>query len=236
MDASSMGKGAFLDHWPAPVVLFAWALKLVARMFVVGGVLFLVGLVLFAHLIEDEQKSDVDSAEGIVVLTGGQERITQGLRLLSAGKAGRLFISGVNSGTSRRQLSALYPGNSNWFRCCVDLGWRARNTIGNADETRSWVARRGLRSIILVTSETHMPRSIMEMRRLMPDVVLTPYSVRTQQVQVKNWWWERHTLRIVLIEYIKFVPSLGRCIADRLVAADGALGVRGACLNFGFKY
>jgi uncharacterized SAM-binding protein YcdF (DUF218 family) len=234
MDAPGMDNSAFIERWPRLIVRLTGALRFVARLFLLGMVTFGVGLVLFAHLIEDEQRPDIPNAGGIVVLTGGQDRIHEGLKLLARGKAERLLISGVYSGTNRRQLNALYPNNNNWFRCCVDLGWRARNTIGNADETRTWTENRRVSSVIVVTSEAHMPRSLLEMRQVMPYITLVPYSVHT--VEMKDWWRRRHSLKVVLSEYMKFIPALGRCFARQLVVGGDTQGVRGACLNFSFKF
>lgn len=236
MDAPRTGNADILKRLPKPFVELAIVLKVVASLMVFSAVLFLVGFVLFAHLIEFKPSDDAGNADGIVVFTGGEERISEGLRLLAKGKAGRLLISGVNAGTSRRQLSALYPGAGNLFRCCVDLGWKARNTIGNAAETHSWVEKRGMSAIIVVTSEAHMPRSLLETRRMVPNVTLLPYSVRTPNVEMEDWWLRRHTLQVIMTEYIKFIPSLGRCIADQLSTRDNPLGVRGGCLDFGFKF
>lgn len=236
MDAPKTGSADFVKRLPKPFVALAVVLKIVASLMVFGAVLFVTGFVLFAHLIELKPSEDVGNADGIVVFTGGEERISEGLRLLAEGKAGRLLISGVNSGTSRRQLSALYPGTANLFRCCVDLGWKARNTIGNAAETQSWVEKRGMTSIIVVTSEAHMPRSLLETRRMVPTATLLPYSVRTPNFEMEDWWLRRHTLRVIMTEYIKFIPSLGRCVVDQLSAREHLLGVRGGCLDFGFKF
>jgi uncharacterized SAM-binding protein YcdF (DUF218 family) len=236
MDASRTGNVDFLQRWPKPFIRLAQALKVIAWLMIVGAIAFVIGFVLFVHLIEVKPNDDVGAADGIVVFTGGDERISEGLKLLAKGKASRLLISGVNHGTGRRQLSALYPERGNLFQCCVDLGWKARNTIGNAAETQNWANRRGVNSIIMVTSETHMPRSLLETRRLVPGVTLIPYSVRSPNVEIEEWWMRRHTVRVILTEYIKFIPSLGRCFIDQMTTPDDTLGVRGACLDFAFKF
>ncbi len=40
--------------------------------------------------------------------------------------------------------------------CCVDLGHTARDTIGNATETRDWAADHHYVSLIVVTSAYHI--------------------------------------------------------------------------------
>ena len=55
------------------------------------------------------------------------------------------------------------PEHQRWFSCCVDLDHSAINTIGNAVETRRWVMARGFQSLIVVTSNFHMPRALAEL-------------------------------------------------------------------------
>lgn len=236
MDAPRRGNADFLMRLPKPFARLAKVLKVVASLMVAGAVLFVIGFVLFVHLIEMRQSDDIGRADGIVVFTGSDERIGEGLKLLAKGKGGRMLISGVYSRTNRRQLSALYPGAGELFRCCVDLGWKARNTIGNAAETKSWMEKRGMKSIIVVTSDVHMPRSLMETRRMVPAAALVPYSVHTADFEKDEWWRHRHTLRAIMVEYIKFIPSLGRCVVEQVLDHDHPLSVKAACLDFSFKF
>ncbi len=117
-------------------------------------------------------------ADGIVALTGGSQRIGDAIDLLAQGYAGRLLISGVNERTSRDEIARLNPGQRRLFECCVDLDYRARNTIGNAIETRRWIERNRFRSIIVVTSAYHMPRTLVELDHALPDLRKVPYRGR----------------------------------------------------------
>ena len=102
-------------------------------------------------------------ADGIVVLTGGDFRILEGARLLQEGRATRMLISGVDAKTSRDDLLKLSGLPPTTFNCCVDLGYFAQNTVGNAEETRAWAQSRKLGRLIVVTSSYHMPRSLAEL-------------------------------------------------------------------------
>ena len=115
------------------------------------------------------------NADGIVVLTGGAFRISDALELLAAGRGQRLLITGVNPATRSREISRLVPEHQRWFACCVDLDHSAINTIGNAIETRRWAKARGFKSLIVVTSNFHMPRAMAELAHQLPDVTLVPY-------------------------------------------------------------
>lgn len=159
---------------------------------------------IFAWRVTDPSDG-VGRADGIVALTGGAERIDEAMRILDAGLASRLLISGVNARTSRKALRELYPQHSRLFACCIDIGYRAKDTRGNAAEAERWTRAFGYRSLIVVTSAYHMPRSLAELRRAMPNVTFIAHSVRSPEVRAKGWWSDRATLRLLGLEYLKFV-------------------------------
>ena len=110
-------------------------------------------------------------ADAIIVLTGGQARLDAAIDLLASGKGERLLISGVHPSASRRQLQAATGGDKALFSCCVDIDRAALDTIGNAEESAKWVESHAYGSVILVTNNYHMPRSLLEMGRLPYDVL-----------------------------------------------------------------
>ena len=101
----------------------------------IGAALF-VGFLIFIYSLERAERPPASRTDGIVVLTGGSQRIGDAIDLLAQGYATRLLISGVNERTSRDEIERLNPGQRRLFDCCVYLDYRARNTIGNAIETR----------------------------------------------------------------------------------------------------
>jgi uncharacterized SAM-binding protein YcdF (DUF218 family) len=164
-------------------------------------------------------------ADGIVVLTGGASRIADAIELLAAGRGKRLLISGVHPATSSSELARLSPVNGRWLACCVDLGHAAVNTTGNAIETKRWVTDRGFRSLIVVTSNYHMPRTMAELRRRMPDVALVPFPVVTDKMRSEAWWSSPPTAKLLFSEYLKYIVAQVRM---RFGAAPAAAGVPGA--------
>ncbi|WP_170937324.1 MULTISPECIES: YdcF family protein [Rhodomicrobium] len=190
-----------------------------------------IGFLLFSCLIHDQPVANVRAGDAIVVLTGGEARIPEAIKLLAQGKGRRLLISGVNPVTTRTELSSLMPDSRKWFRCCIDVDKVARDTIGNANETRSWVKKRGFRSLIVVTASYHMPRSIAELRRALPDVELIPYPVQPRNLHTDSWWAHPGTLQFLAMEYVKFVPALGRCMAIEIGRNRGLFGGTRQCLN-----
>ena len=123
------------------------------------------------------------------------------------GKAKRLLISGVHTKTTRDELSKQEPAAAHLFECCIDLDRRAQNTADNATETRSWVGQQGFASLIVVTSSYHMPRTLVELERVLPRVTLLPYAVVPDSFKVGIWWASPSTLRLLFLEYFKYLPG-----------------------------
>jgi uncharacterized SAM-binding protein YcdF (DUF218 family) len=158
------------------------------------------GFVMFARAVAGYLPSSVaPRADGIVVLTGGDLRVLAGGRLLKDGRAARLLISGVNPQTTRQDLRRL-SGLSEWmFAARVDIDY-AHTTIDNAEKTKDWAASKGYKKLIVVTSSYHMPRSLTELSRAMPDVTLVPYPVVPSRFKATEWWSDGFTARVLLAE------------------------------------
>ncbi len=169
--------------------------------------------------------ADPGTADAIVALTGGEGRLAAGLSLLDQGKGTRLLISGVHSETTREELFVAVGGQvSPHAACCVDLGRSAESTIGNAEETASWVAEHNYRSVILVTASYHMPRSLMEVRAASPHTEFIPYPVFPDGVRLEDWWRDPATTGVLAWEYVKFLGSAVRvAAATRLWSQPAAL-------------
>jgi uncharacterized SAM-binding protein YcdF (DUF218 family) len=180
-------------------------------------VMLFIGFIVFANGVDREQEQPVRTADGIAVLTGGVARIDQAMKLLAEGKAKRVLITGVNQGTTEEQLKQLTSQGEQYFTCCVDIDKEARNTIDNATETSEWVALHRYGSIIVVTSNYHMPRALAELGRAMPTVLLIPYSVVDNNVHLDKWWSYPGTTKLLLSEYLKYLPALVRLGATNLV-------------------
>lgn len=192
---------------------------------------FAAGFFAFWAQIERAPNAQIGRADGIVALTGGEARIPEAIKLLSQGKGRRLLISGVNPSTTRKELAVLTPNSAHLFRCCVDVDKVAQDTIGNADETSAWVRQRRFRSLIVVTASYHMPRSLAELRRTLPEVELIPYPVQPRNVHVNSWWTHPGTLQLLLLEYMKFMPAFARCYRTQFGLGQGVGGSARQCLN-----
>jgi uncharacterized SAM-binding protein YcdF (DUF218 family) len=162
------------------------------------------GFVWFVRHVPLEEVSLNRDADGIVALTGGASRITDAIELLASGRGKRLLISGAYRATNSKEISRLNPEFERWVRCCVDFD-RSLNTLGNAVETRRWAESRDFRSLIVVTSNYHMPRALAEIAHQLPDVMLVPFPVVTDRQRAEQWWVDWATTRRMVIEYVKFL-------------------------------
>jgi uncharacterized SAM-binding protein YcdF (DUF218 family) len=146
-------------------------------------------------------------ADGIVVLTGGSSRVSDAVDLLAGGYGKRLLISGVHPTNDVSDITRSVPESKSMINCCVDLDYSAVNTRSNAAQTRRWVHQRGFRSLIVVTSNYHMPRAVVELSHAMPDIDLIPYAVVGEKWRDEPWWTSGPTLRLLLSEYAKYVAA-----------------------------
>ncbi len=195
-------------HAPQGLAGFRWR-WLIAVLGVTTS-LFFFGFVLFAVNVMKDQPEVVVPADGIIVLTGGDFRILEGVRLLHGGLAHHLLISGVNSKTSRDDLLKVTGLNPELFNCCVELGYAAQDTEGNAEEARTWALGRKMSRLIVVTSSYHMQRSLAELALKLPGVDLVPNPVIPRTFRNRAWWLRFSAARIILSEYIKYLPVAAR--------------------------
>lgn len=197
-----------------------WKSLVVASAIAALGLAF--GFVAFAtHVMRDTPDKNA-MADGIVVLTGPGNRISAGAALLSAGRAKRMLITGVNRRTPAADVARISGLDRQTFTCCVDLGYEALNTIGNADETRNWAKAHNFKRLLIVTSSYHMPRSLAEMSLTLPEAILIPHSVMPSAFPDAGWWLNWETVRTLVSEYLKFLPAAARVAIHRAVAIASA--------------
>jgi uncharacterized SAM-binding protein YcdF (DUF218 family) len=185
------------------------------------------GFLWFAYHIPSEEVRLDRTADGIVALTGGASRVDDAVDLLAAARGRRLLISGVDPHTNVADLMRRVPDRRRWFNCCIDLDYSAVNTIGNAVETRRWALDHGFRSLIVVTSSYHMPRAMLELSHQLPGVTLIPYPVVTQQRRAAPWWSHAANVRVLALEYFKYIVASARIGLDAPPGATTVAASRG---------
>ncbi len=148
---------------------------------------------------------DPPAADGIVVLTGGAERIEAGLVLLAAGKAPRLLVSGVGPGSDMTEITHRLPVPTALLATHgITLGRVATDTVGNAAETAAWARRNDLHTLIVVTAGYHMPRALREIARELPDVTLYAVPIRSPALRSAD---RVAAVRLLAVEYDKFLAA-----------------------------
>jgi uncharacterized SAM-binding protein YcdF (DUF218 family) len=177
----------------------------------------------FVHFADNlpEPTAAPGATDAIVVLTGGSERVAAGLTLLEAGKAKRLFISGVHPGVELDDLLKIDREGSGGaplsasLAARVELGHEAGDTFGNAVESAEWMRANRFRSLRLVTADYHMRRALIEFRMADPDLEIVPNPVRPTGRATEHWWRNRSTLNLLMAEYGKYLIAKWRYIVNR---------------------
>lgn len=191
--------------------LWRWAFTFIAiGAFVCVGLAL--GFIQFANhkVTRTADPAGFPPADGIVVVTGGQERIERSFELLLHDAGERLLISGVGLCITKEGVR-YYLGNDDSdkaiarFDCCVDLDRKAADTFGNARATKDWAATHGYDRVIIVTSAFHMARTSLIFKSAMPDIDFIPYPVVPKAYHGVEWWQDRGIINVMIREYGKFL-------------------------------
>jgi len=177
-----------------------------------GGLIaaFAAGFAVFLNDIPSAQTRTTRSADGIVVLTGAAQRMTDAIELLASNRGKRLLVSGVNPAITPDELKKQIPDFARLSECCIDLGHEAQNTLGNAVETAAWAKKHGFKTLLIVTSAWHMPRALAELERETDRIELIPYPVVTGRMREQSWWTSPQVTRLLVFEYLKYLAALVR--------------------------
>lgn len=136
--------------------------------------------------------------DAIIVLTGGKGRIAEGLQLLVDNKAPQLFITGVHPHVTAKDITKIWTGEA-LLPCCITLGYEARSTVQNAQETKAWLAKHNHKTIRMVTGNFHMMRARYEFEHALPDTKIITHSIVQPRFGIKDhMFW-----RMSFVEYHK---------------------------------
>lgn len=187
---------------------FSASLRLFTFLVVAAAISLTAGFFFFTSEIDRlANVTRIADADGIVVLTGDGDRIFTGLELLRQGKGKKLLISGVHEKTSKSALRRITGARADLFDCCVDIDRAALDTVGNAKQAGSWAERNGFKKIILVTSDYHMPRSMIEFSRRLGNAEIIPFAVTSEDGKLANSQWTDRKWQLVSSEYLKYIIS-----------------------------
>ena len=179
------------------------------------------GLLRFVAMLPDRPEAPDRKTDAIVVLTGGADRVAEGVRLLREGKAPVLFVSGVGAGvTVARLLEVAGNGVDAGLACCIELGHAAQDTVGNATEIAIWAADRNARSLRVVTAAYHLPRAQHLLRRAAPGIEMLAHPVVPETLKLEQWWRWPGTREVLLRAYHKYLLAM---TLDRLAEWYGSV-------------
>ena len=167
------------------------------------GMIWLGGLFWFGWHINHYVTDLTTPTDAVVVLTGGRNRIAEGIKLLNKHLAGRMLISGVSRKTSIRDIEK-QCGQKADDRSKIDLGYKATNTVENASEIQSWIEKNNIRSVRFVTSNYHIPRGLEELSVYHLPVKIIIHPVYSDTVASK-WWQSAGSMKFIFWEYNKFI-------------------------------
>jgi uncharacterized SAM-binding protein YcdF (DUF218 family) len=174
--------------------------------------IWIAGFIWFIEQIPTSPPPPDVRVDAIVVLTGSSGRLEYGLQLLAEGRGKALFISGAGTHTTKGDvLNQVSPGLRQTLyameKIPLFLGHEARNTIGNAEETKRWIEKNHYKSVLLVTASYHLPRSINEFREVMPALKVIPAPVLSEEFNGSGWWLNTGSRTLLFSEYHKYLAS-----------------------------
>jgi len=148
---------------------------------------------LFFYKKINSYKNSLNFNSNLIVLTGGNNRVKKSLKIFFQIKNENknLFISGVGKGFNKKTLKKLtrqVQNNEQIIECCIQIEGISRNTFSNAVESLKWVKSKGINSFVLLTSNYHMPRAMLEFESIFKDIKITPYVFFDKN---KMWWGEK---------------------------------------------
>ena len=186
----------------------------VAKFTLVGTILsiacFFASLQHFVLNLPKTSGSAHPDTDGIVVITGGQQRLSNGLRLLESGAGKALLVSGVGKGVSKAILAdelKLQASTRALLRCCVTLEFQAADTRGNAFAAAKWAKSNNFQTLRLVTANYHMPRAKYVFSNQIPHMTLHFWPVSPSELTLETWWKNPDILRLLAREYAKYLTE-----------------------------
>lgn len=191
----------------SPSAVAAWVARAIGLGVLAAVGLFGAGFLVFVLAVVAHEVPADPRADAIVALTGGRDRVVEAVDLLAAGRGRRLLISGVHPQTRAADIRRLTDAERDVFDCCVDLGRMAQSTAGNAEEAAEWVRANGFESLIVVTSAYHMPRSLLELDRALPNVRKVPVPVTRADLNLDTWYLHPETAKLLFGEYVKYIVA-----------------------------
>ncbi len=189
-------------------------MKTLFKFGIAAAVLWLAGLAVFNYHIRHYPLDKSTKTDAIIVLTGGSNRIKEAVEMLNGGYSDVLFISGVEKGVTLNQIARTQHFSVRPDKKII-IGSASTNTLENARETTDWINQNNISSIRLVTSNYHLPRSLLEFRVKNSHLKIVANPVFSTNIADK-WWQNTGTFSLTAAEYTKFLMVYVKCFFIRM--------------------
>lgn len=176
---------------------------------------YIIGFLIFAYNLNYQDKSPNEPTDAIIVLTGEPKRITDSLKEFSKGNAKKLFISGIyrqspldkliDKTISNLQKDKILTTSKDSLKSRIFTG-RAENTIENGLESANWIKKNNIKSIRLMTSYYHMPRSKLIFEKYIPNVRIIEHPVVFSEKR-PSLFSNKQLLKLTFSEYNKYIVT-----------------------------
>ena len=182
---------------------------------------FLIGLVEYKEKILSTIKYISKKSSDIVILTGGTNRIKDGLKIINEFEKTptfnfKILVSGTGKGFTKMSLAKNIDFDFNLIECCIELDSISTNTYSNAFETLKWVKKNNISEFILITSNYHMPRAFLEFKYRMPNLKIFTYPITPEKHNINMWLSSFQTFSLIFSEYCKFIFANLRIAFQRM--------------------
>jgi uncharacterized SAM-binding protein YcdF (DUF218 family) len=157
----------------------------------------------------------LQKADLITVFGGREGRTREAYKLVEQGYAENLMISPAN--IKQLQIFDRHYGTGIEFKKIIEK--KARTTFENALYLKRTISNAGYKSLILVTSWDHIPRSFLLLKIMLfnSDVQIFPYTVTTGKLNRDNWYRYGIGWKMVCNEMIEVWGSLVELIRYHVI-------------------
>jgi uncharacterized SAM-binding protein YcdF (DUF218 family) len=184
-------------------------LKKLIYLIVFMPVCWAVGLFIFINYIpEHESGENIRPTDAVIILTGGSMRLEEGIDIFNRVGAKKLLISGVAPGVSKAQIFAILTKANRSLNIDpndIILGNLAYSTSTNASEAKIFMRLNNFNSMILVTSNYHIIRSMKIFQYHMPEIKILPYAVCSEKFRKIGNFISYPSLLLAMQEYNKLL-------------------------------
>ena len=176
--------------------------------------IFFVELFKFKQEVLSFKKYRNKESSNIVILTGGTNRIKDGLKIIDGFENlkkinFKILVSGTGKGFTKKSLIKKIGPNFNpkLIECCIFLDSLSKNTLTNAIETSKWAKNNNIKEFILITSNYHMPRAILEFKNVMPNKKIYTFPIKPRKHNIEKWLDSYETFSLIFGEFCKYIVA-----------------------------